>query len=161
MRTFQFTFVALLLTTAAVAQTKVSGTVQCGKPDQQSALDVGDRPHHSFMIGQGKCSWTQPMEIAGAKSKDDAFTMFSEASGNSAHERGYVTDTTDTGDKYAVRVEGTMAMADGKPLSEKGTWTFVSGTGKLKGIKGKGTFDGKADGDNMNITVEGEYELPK
>jgi hypothetical protein len=161
MKVIRFTFVALLLSTVAAAQTKVSGTVQCGKPDQQSALDVADRPHHSFMIGQGKCSWAQPMEIAGAKSKDDSFTMFSEASGNSVHERGYITDTTDTGDKYTVRVEGSMAMAGDKPTSEKGTWTFVSGTGKLKGIKGKGTFEGKADGDNMNISVEGEYELPK
>jgi len=161
MKAIRFAFVTLFLATVAVAQTKVSGTVQCGKADQQSALDVADRPHHSLMIAQGKCTWTQPMEINGAKSKEDSFTVSSDVSGNSVRETGYVTDTTDSGDKYTVRVQGTMAMADGKQVSEKGTWTFVSGTGKLKGIKGKGTFEGKADGDNMNISVEGEYELPK
>ena len=40
----------------AIAQTKISGTAQCGKPEKQQSMDVGDRAHHSFIIGQGKCT---------------------------------------------------------------------------------------------------------
>ncbi len=35
-------------------------------------------------------------------------------------------------------------------------------TGKLKGIKGKGTYKGKADDKGIMVyEIEGEYELPK
>jgi hypothetical protein len=52
-------------------------------------------------------------------------------------------------------------MKDGKPVSGEGTWTLVSGTGKLKGIKGKGTFKGTANADgSMTYQIEGDYLLP-
>ena len=44
------------LATVASAQTKISGTLRCGKPDQQQAIEVGDRPSHSFVINQMKCT---------------------------------------------------------------------------------------------------------
>ena len=42
-----------------------------------------------------------------------------------------------------------------------GKWTFVNGTGKLKGIKGGGTYKGtgSADASTGNIEVEGEYSF--
>ena len=51
---------------------------------------------------------------------------------------------------------------EGRTARRGGTWTFTGGTGKLKGIKGKGTYKdkGAADGSGT-IEVEGEYELPK
>jgi len=52
-------------------------------------------------------------------------------------------------------------MKDGKPDTTEGTWSYTGGTGKLKGIKGKGTYKGKADSSgNMVVEVEGDYELP-
>jgi hypothetical protein len=151
----------LSLTTLSAAQNKISGTVQCSKPDQQQSMDVGDHPNHSFNIEQGKCTWTQSLEIAGAKSKEDSYTSFSEVNGKMSHTHGYVVGTWDSGDKTTVRTQGAMPMSGGKPVSESGTWTFVSGTGKLKGIKGRGTYQAKPEGENMIVTVEGEYELPQ
>jgi hypothetical protein len=43
-RTIPATLVVMLLATIAVAQTKISGTSTCGKPDQQQKIDVGDKP---------------------------------------------------------------------------------------------------------------------
>lgn len=154
-------FVTLFTATVTMAQTKISGTVQCGKADQQQSIGVGDKPNHSLGLAQGKCTWTKPMEIEGDKSKEDVYAVSSDVSGNTYREQGYVTATMDSGDKYVVRIQGTANSKDGKPESEHGTWSFTSGTGKLKGIKGKGTYKGKADGDNMIITVEGEYEIAK
>src|ERR1043166_7270099 len=82
----------------AIAQTKISGTAQCGKPEKQQSMDVGDRAHHSFIIGQGKCTWTKPLEIEGARSQGGTFTVFSEQSGNTVRDHGYVMDTMDSGD---------------------------------------------------------------
>jgi hypothetical protein len=45
--------------------------------------------------------------------------------------------------------------------SEKGTWGFTGGSGKLKGIKGKGTFTCAPSGDGVACEVEGEYQLAK
>jgi hypothetical protein len=48
MRAGGVVFLILLGVSLAVAQTKVSGTVQCGKPDHQQSMDVGD-PRPSFL----------------------------------------------------------------------------------------------------------------
>jgi len=46
-------------------------------------------------------------------------------------------------------------------LSTVGTWSFTGGTGKLKGLKGKGTYKGTGNADgSMTYEVEGDYELP-
>src|SRR5512146_1544008 len=153
-------FLALPVLTAA--QTKISGTVKCGKPDQLSKLDIGDKPGHAYAISQGKCTWTKPMTIAGIQTKEDVGTDTQESTATSAHSRGYVLGTMSNGDKFTVRTQATDTLKDGQPQSTSGTWSFVSGTGKIKGIKGGGKFKGKPDAEGaMVIEVEGEYTLPK
>src|SRR5690349_429721 len=116
----------LLGVNLGLGQTKVSGTAQCGKPEKQQSMEVGDRPHHSFIIGQGKCTWTKPLEIEGASTQGGTFTVFSEQSGNTVRNHGYVMDNMDSGDKYTVRIDSTEMWSGGKPLSERGTWSFTS-----------------------------------
>ena len=154
--------IVLVLAALASAQTKVSGTLQCGKPDQQQAIEVGDRPNHSFVIYQLKCTWTKSLEIAGVQSKEEVETIFSEVSGNRSHGQGYIACTMSNGDKCYARVQGPTTLKDGVPESGEGQWSFVGGTGKLKGLKGKGTYKGKGAPDGTaTYEVEGEYELPK
>jgi hypothetical protein len=64
------------------------------------------------------------------------------------------------GDKGYVRFEGKSAVKDKMPTEGNGTWSWVGGTGKLKGIKGKGTFSGKWNPDGTGaFDVEGDYTL--
>lgn len=43
-----------------------------------------------------------------------------------------------------------------------GTWKYTGGTGKLKGITGKGTYKGKGNADGSTTwEVEGDYSLAK
>lgn len=50
-------FVGILsLATRVRGQTKISGTLQCPKPDTHYAIDVGDRAGHSFLIERFKCA---------------------------------------------------------------------------------------------------------
>jgi hypothetical protein len=51
-------------------------------------------------------------------------------------------------------------MKDKMPADGHGTWAFTGGTGKLKGIKGKGTFSGKWNPDGTGaFDIEGDYML--
>ena len=153
--------VVLSGTTTVLAQTKISGALQCGKPDEQHVLDVGDRPNHSFMIAKGKCTWTKPLEIAGTQATEDIGTSFVEISGTKFRDRGYEVTNWANGDKSNIYAQGSGILQDGVP-EEEGTWNFTGGTGKLKGIKGKGTYKAKGAADGSGtIEVEGEYELPK
>ena len=152
----------LVLASLSFAQTKISGTVQCSKPDQQQKIDIGDQPGHAFAINQGKCKWTKPMEIAGTQTKEDIGTGFDEINGNKSHGHGYVVGTLASGDKMHVRTQGSATMKGEVIESAEGMWSFTGGTGKLKGIKGKGTYKGKgAPEGSATYEVEGEYELPK
>lgn len=147
---------------SAGAQTKVSGTMQCSKGDTQQFVPVGDRPDHSLGLLQWKCTWSKPLEIEGVKSKDDLITESVEVSGSSAQSHGFSVGTMEGGDKSFLRFQGGAAMKDGAPQGAKGTWSYTGGTGKLKGIKGKGTYTcAPPSGDNFGCDIEGEYQLAK
>ncbi len=150
------------LVAPAAAQTKISGTLQCSKPDQQYSIEVGDRPNHLFGINQVKCTWTKPLGIAGLQSKEDAYTTFNEITANTSRDHGSGLSTMENGDKSFVRFRGSAKYKDGKPDTAEGSWSYAGGTGKLKGLKGKGTYKGTAATDgSATYEVEGEYELPK
>ena len=150
-----------LVAPAAWAQTRLAGTSVCGKPESQQALQVGDRPGHSFAISQGKCNWTKPAEIGGVETKDDVVTLMEEISGNRARSRGFGVGTMANGDKFFVRIHGTVVMKEGMVQSSDGQLSFVGGTGKLAGLKGKGTYKGTGGPDGVSYQIEGEYEMAK
>jgi hypothetical protein len=66
------------------------------------------------------------------------------------------------GDKMYVRIQGASTLKESVVESAEGAWSLTVGTGKLKGVKGKGTYKGKGAPDgSATYEVEGEYELPK
>ena len=145
----------------ANAQTRVSGTAQCAKPDPAHVLPVGDRPDHSLAVEQIKCTYTKPMEIGGDKSKDGVSTETGDISGNTTKARGFHVATMESGDKFFVSYQGTGTTKEGTVFGLKGNWGFTGGTGKLKGIKGKGTYTCTPAGEMLSCEVEGEYQLAK
>ena len=149
-----FITIALVCFAAATApaQTKVSATFSCGQPDPQYGIPVGDLPDHSLGLLQVKCTYTKPMEIEGAKSAAAVITITNEVSGDTVRGRGCSVVTMDSGDKAFIRHEGEGSSGD-----SQGTWTFTGGTGKLKGIKGKGTYSCSSSG----CDIVGEYQLAK
>ena len=162
LRTFLAFLIVSALANMAEAQTKISGTSQCAKPDPMHALEVGDRAGHSLTVSQSKCTWTKPMDIAGTQTKEDVVTASDDMRGNRSRSHGYVVGTVANGDKMFVRFEGSASLKDGKPETAEGKWSYTGGTGKLKGIKGQGTYKGKASADGgITYEVEGEYQLPK
>jgi hypothetical protein len=143
----------------AVAQTKLTGTVHCAKADPDYSIDVGDKPGHMLTAGKSACTWTG-MEIAGLAVKTGTDVASGEVNGASVHNGGYHTGVAENGDKFTVHFAGTSMMAKDMSGSLTGKWTFVSGTGKLKGIKGGGTYRGKANADGTSeVEVEGTYTV--
>jgi len=143
------------------AQTKISYTVQCAKADPVYTIPVGDRPGHAFSIAKGKCVIATPLEIAGVAAKEEEYTAFEDISGNRARGRFAAFITMSDGDRLLAVGQGTTTLKEGVVVATEGTWSYTGGTGKLKGIKGKGTHKGKYASDGtLTVEVEGEYQLP-
>lgn len=158
---FKIGIVALMIfapATLVLAKTHIAGTAECSGPEQVHVMRLSDQAGHFFVISQGKCHWTQPVDIAGTKTRSDQATVTKEVRGNQASVRGYVTETTASGDKFSYRIQGEQVIDHGKTVSEHGRWTIVSGTGKLQGLKGKGTYNGKLQGKSMVFELKGEYQ---
>ncbi|MBZ5725845.1 MAG: hypothetical protein LAP87_12715 [Acidobacteriia bacterium] len=154
-----FTF--LTLTAAiATAQTKITGDGKCGKPDKQESADVGDRAGHALVLVKFSCTWANPYEMAGLKSKDYTGTVAGDLSGEKGQYRGYVVVTMDNGDKAFLRFTGSGTIAKDGASAGEGTWSYTGGTGKLKGLTGKGTYKSTGNADGAEDHVEGEYTLP-
>jgi hypothetical protein len=158
LRTIFLVVCVFSLIALAPAQTKISGSAQCGKPDVQQQVDVPDHPGHALSISQMKCSWTKPMELAGIKDKDGIDSGVADVHASSGTSHGYYVDNMENGDKAYVHWQG----SDSKEGNSQGKWTYTGGTGKLKGIKGGGTYKGKrAEDGSVSFDVEGDYTLPK
>lgn len=145
------------LATSLAAQTKISGTLQCAKSDPSYSIPVGDRPDHVFSIFKSKCTWSTPLEMAGVAAKDYEYTGFNDATPGRVRSRSAGVGTMANGDRAFVTTQGTVTVKDGVPQTMEGTWSYTGGTGKLKGLKGKGTFKGKVAPDGTSTSeVEGE-----
>ena len=159
-------FVAILsfvLFAAAVsAQTQTTGTLHCTQAtDVPKPMDAGDAPGHMMGLGKSICTWSKPMEIAGVKSKDGTSVTFDEMAGAKYSGLGTHVSTMENGDKLFVKFQGGGTLKDDKLVSDGGNWSYTGGTGKMKGIKGKGTYKGKANPDgSLDYEIAGDYTLP-
>jgi nitrous oxidase accessory protein NosD len=151
----------LLVAIPASAQTKIAGKAHCAKPDPDQSVEVGDKTGHMLYLHKAECTWDGSQEIAGLKTKSGVDVETGEISGSTLRGSGYHTATMDNGDKYVVRFSGAATMANDNTGTIEGKWSFVSGTGKLKGIKGSGTYKGRANADGTgDVDVEGDYTVP-
>ena len=141
---------------------KVEGKVRCDRPDPVYSIEVPDRPGHALSLAQRKCNWTEPLVImggkTGAKSKDGVAVSFTEKMEGVLHVHGFETDTLDNGEKLTWQSMG-QVLAEKGPANTKGRWSLMRGTGKFKGIKGGGTYEGKLDADDVLVlNLEGVYD---
>jgi hypothetical protein len=149
----------LTMATGASAQNKFSGTQQCAKPDPVYTVPVGDQPDHMMSLIKDKCTWTAG-EIGGVQLKDEDDTIVSDMSGSRSRDRGNGVATLANSDKAFVQFQGTNTIKDKMPVTGQGIWSFTGGTGKLKGLKGKGAYKGKWNPDGTStFEIEGEYQM--
>ena len=154
-------FLGVLVAVNLSAATKTSGTATCkSDPASPAPVAVSDQPNHALAIGKAQCTWTG-FSVAGQAYKDGVSISMSEILGDASASNGYHVATTATGDTATAKFQGKGTLKDGKNVTDGGTWSFTTGTGKLKGITGTGTYKGSANPDgSMAYQVEGEYSLP-
>jgi hypothetical protein len=147
------------MTVIAGAQTKITGKLTCAKP---SVREGGGDGGQMITFQKANCNWTTPFTIDGSKPGRTVDVSIGDMSGSTGKIHGYSTSVMDNGDSTIVRYEGTtQAKKDGSG-SDKGTWRYVRGTGKFKGISGSGTFKGEAAADGSAwADVSGHYSLGK
>lgn len=143
---------------SAISYIKLEGKVRCEKAEPMHSIEVPDRPGHVLWLGKRKCSWTEPMELLGAKSKAGIAIDFSEEMENVLHEHGFEVDSFDNGEKLTMQTVGQVQGAKG-PADSKGRWSLMRGTGKFKGIKGGGNYEGKLAADGvLTVEFDGVYD---
>jgi len=150
----------LLAAVSVCGQTKVSGTLKCDKPEPRYSIEVGDRPGHMMVLEKQTCSWAEPMSLGSDKSKDGQSVATLDVTATRAVGSGIHVSTMESGDKSMATYRYTTPLKDGKSGEAHGTWSYTGGTGKLKGLKGSGTFKATfADDGTTTTVVEGEYTL--
>src|ERR1700675_4568559 len=105
---------------------KVGGKVRCDKPDPAYSIEVRDRPGHALMLAKRKCTWTEPMVILGAKSKDGVAIEFPETMESTLHTHGFEVDTFANGENLTMQSMGHV-LADKGPADSKGGGGWMVG----------------------------------
>lgn len=148
---------------SALAQTQISGATKCGKPDNSQTVEAGDQAGHVLLIEKvSSCTWSVPIEMAGLKSTAFTYAESVDITATKFQAHGYAVITMENGDKAYVRFQGTGSMTkEGTPAPSEGTWSNTGGTGKLKGLKGSGTFKSSGTPDAGEAHLEGTYSLPE
>jgi hypothetical protein len=115
-----------------------------------------------IMFQRANCTWTTPFTIDGSKPGRTVDVSIGDMTGSSGRTHGYSTSVMDNGDSTFVRYEGTSQMKKDASGTFKGTWKYVRGTGKFRGINGSGTYKGAGATDgSASADVSGHYSLAK
>ena len=152
---------ALLCGMAVIAggQTKITGKLTCAKPSVSETAGEGAQ---MIMFQKANCTWTAPFTIDGSKPGRTVNASIGDVTGSIGRAHGYSTSVMDNGDSTVVRYEGTSQMKKDGSATNKGTWRYVRGTGKFRGISGNGTFNGEAAAEGTSwADVSGHYSLGK
>ena len=140
------------------AQTKLTSSGKCGKPDEQHDIAAGDQIGHVFTLASGKC--VTKGEVGGAASKEGVFSEHGEVSEEHSKVSGVYVETFDSGDRIFYTYQATGTMKDNAFQAGENKYQITGGTGKMRGIKGSGTCKttGTADG-GLEYICTGEYTL--
>jgi hypothetical protein len=160
MRTLSVLVLIFFLSSSLSAQTKVAGRQHCPKPRALATAEAGDEAGHTMTLEQSTCTWLTPFEIAGEKATEGTFVAFSEASSTRAATNGTYVGNMAGGDKFYISFHWST-LKDGHPELVKGYWAFTGGTGKLKGLTGKGTYTATENETGGEVNWEGEYSVPE
>lgn len=140
------------------AQTKLTSSGKCGKPDVHQDIAAGDQIGHLFTLASGKCATKG--EVGGAASKEGVFSEYGEVSADHSKVSGVFVETFDSGDKIFYTYQATGTIKDSAFQAGENKYQIMGGTGKMKGIEGSGTCKttGTADG-GLEYTCTGQYKI--
>lgn len=153
--------VALVMLFASVVagQTQIAGKMHCPKPQALAHVEPGDEAGHTMRLEKSTCTWLIPFEMVGERATEVSFVAFSEESDTRDATNGTIVGSMANGDKFYISFHWTALKAN-DPEHTKGYWEFRGGTGKLRGITGKGTYTANENENGGEVNIEGEYSAP-
>jgi hypothetical protein len=125
------------------------------------AVPVGDSPDHMYIVQEVKSTATKG-EVGGVKEQEGIATEFADVVGDKATGHGVFVETLANGDKINVTYQFQGTSKDKVFQAGSNKWTFVSGTGMMKGAKGSGTCKAKGNPDGgIDFECTGTHTLAK
>lgn len=157
LRSFAFPFIAVILVCGIASQTwggekgKFRGRGACLNT-KATMLEVPITPKHTLAHGEDDgILFNDTGDSFLANARYQVFWM-TDLFGETATTQGYKIFTTSDGSQAFAKFEGTYST---------GNITFIGGTGKYKGLKGRATYKLIFINDTLYWDIlEGEYELP-
>ena len=147
--------------TAAARSGKTASGWKCTAPSPAHAVPVGDSANHMYVVQQTKCTATTG-EIGGVKEQEGIATEFADVVGDKITGHGVFVETLANGDKVHVTYTFEGTSKDKAFQMGGNKWTFVSGTGMMKGAKGSGTCKAKGTPDGgAEFACTGTHPLAK
>jgi hypothetical protein len=155
------TFLVMLVASpASAAEKTISGTATTKRLISRSILVPGDEPRHAIVQ-----TVREDAILSSDPAWNDAQGLAYEQSDNAAmggSHRGYLVIHHKNGDESHLKYEGTEKIVGDGPSREvsfEGTIQLKGGTGKFRGVKGAGKYQGKATASgsmvNWQVTLEG------
>ncbi len=161
MRTVTVVVLLFFFAATLAGQTKVAGKQHCPKPQALATAEPGDEAGHTMTLEKSTCTWLIPFKMTGERATAGTFVAFSESSLHRAATHGTYVGSMENGDQFYIEFHWTN-FKNGTPAETvKGYWAFTGGTGKLKGITGKGTYTATENENGGEANMEGEYSVPE
>lgn len=140
---------------------KFSGTGKLVAILAETKMFPGDNPGHQVTLTR-----LQEVDYSSEPGFEEvrvSAVSFSDLTAGTGSHRGYRVGTHANGERTFMGFEGitkTVMKPNGSPETTfEGKWWYTAGTGKFKGIKGSGTYNGKVTKAGFTYEWDGEYEL--
>jgi len=122
----------------------------------QTILASQDQPNHELQLAEIHA--TQKSPDPNWNNSRLTYSSFADLVSGTGTQRGYFLNEHPDGDRDCGTFEGKVTTSGGVTTLE-GTFTFTSGSGKLTGIRGAGTYKGRmVSPTQIEMTWSGSYE---
>jgi hypothetical protein len=123
----------------------------------ETTLFPDDQPNHQLQIAEIRA--TQKSDDPSWNNARITYYGLTDLIEGNGTQRGYFANEHKDGDRDCGTFEGKVTTAGGQ-VSLEGTFAFTSGTGKLKGIRGNGSFKGRqVSTTQIEMSWTGSYEV--
>jgi len=127
-----------------------------GNARLQTIIGLSDVPNHALNL-----EVSGPQQSTDPQWNDARVTYWDVADlvAGSDPQRGYFLNEHADGDRDWGSFEGQITTS-GSQVTLEGTWTFTGGTGKFRGIRGGGSYQGRMTSPgNVAMEWQGEYQV--
>lgn len=155
---------ALTVSGAVAGTKKISAVGKVGPLVSFTKMSPGDNAKHHISLVRRNDTDICSDSLFGTLQVDTV--VFSDYQvGGTGTQNGYRTFTHSSGDKIFSSYKGTTAVIIKNGVKSNrykfsGKWHYTGGTGRFKGITGKGTYTGKLAKKGIEFKWKGRYEIP-